>query len=199
MSTVEKKKTTVVPPFGVEINHPQNNDVLLSSIINCRLRSQISNPQPIKDAKTGEPCLPIDQTIRFGRFPTVPGMQVHVNPEKLEYVILDPLHGDEKLCETIRKRLNESSVYRVTDKLGGVPPQKGELDKHRMKTLCRELLRLRDLGWANVVKGPTPSLEDVNDLPGNYLLNPGARMQNMQPPYECDWENWVAQLARTGG
>ena len=126
-------------------------------------------------------------------------MQVHVHPEKCTYAIIDPLHGDAKLCETIRRHLNDTSSFIVDEKLDGVPPQGGTLDDHGMKTLCRELLRFIDLGYAKMCKGPTPSMEDVDELPGNYLMNPGARVHNMQPRYEKDWKGWVDRLTRTGG
>jgi len=200
MSTATKERTVaVVPPFGVEIDHPRNSDVLLQGIkTHRRLRSALGLPRPIPDRKTGEPRMPIDQTREWGQFPNVPGMQIHVNPAKLTYTIVDPLRGDEDLCGRIRKYLNANSAFHVDTKIDGVPPHKGEVDQHRMKTLCRELLRLLDSGVAKVVKGPRPSMEDVDSLPGKYLLNPGARIRNSQPTFEEDWDDWYTNMTTVG-
>ena len=132
-------------------------------------------------------------------FPPVPGMQLHVNPARLSYVISDPLDEDEDMCERIRKYLNTSSPFRTDARIRGVPTTKGSLDVHRMKTICRELFNLIKLGHVKVVKGLTPRMEDIEALPGNFLLNPGSRVVNTQPMFEKDWDKWVEQLTRSGG
>jgi hypothetical protein len=68
-----------------------------------------------------------------------------------------------------------------------------------MKTLCCEVLSLLDETAVKVVKGNPPSLEDVNGMAGEFLLNPGSQVRNTQPRYERDYESWVEQLTRAGG
>ena len=68
-----------------------------------------------------------------------------------------------------------------------------------MKSLCREVAQLIKLGHMRVVAGAAPDEEDVDDLPGEYLLNPGSRVQTTQPRYEKDFEKWVSNLSQGGG
>lgn len=199
MSTAGQKEAVSVLPFGIEIDHPRNSDVLLQCIPGTRLRSAISGTKGAVNARTGETVVPRDQTIHLGSFPQTPGMQVHVNPGELTYAIIDPMHGDEKLCDRVRKFLKDARGYSVSERFDGVPPQNGKLDVHQMKSLCRELLWLVQSGEAKKAKGSIPDLEDINELPGHFLLNPGSRVGNTQPRYEKDWDEWVDRLSRSGG
>ncbi len=192
-------KDIVVTPFGVEIDTPRNGDLVLASIPGCRLRGGLDSTKPAFDSKTGDAVLPLDQVRTLGQFPKIPGMQLHVNPAELTYIITDPLRGNEDLCERIRLRLVNIGAFSVGNKLDGVPPQKGKLDVHRMKTLCRELINVLEANEAKMVKGPKPELEDVDDLPGNYLLNPGSVVMNAQPTFEKDWDAWYEKLTMSGG
>lgn len=187
---VETKKVNV-DAFGVMIDHPRNCDVVLQSIPGCRLRSEILASRTVKDAKSGEERIPQDQARHLGMLPQIPGMELHVSPTKRTYRVIDPLHDDEALCERICKAVNEGKPIRADRKLEGVKPHGGTLDVHRIKTLCRELLWLLDAGEARMVKGVRPSMEDVDGLPGRYLLNPGSRVRTSQPRYEDQFEDWV--------
>lgn len=196
MTIAEK---VVVSPFGIEVDHPRNCDVLVQSIPGCRMRSLIRSDRYVIDQKTGEARIPPSQSAGLAMIPRVPGMQLHVNPAKCTYSIIDPLYEDEELCEKLRKRMSESSPFRIGDKLSGVPPLKGSLDVHRMKTLCREILYMLDIDFVKVIKGVAPELKDVEAMPGNFLLNPGSRIPNQQPTFEKDYESWCEQLVKTGG
>jgi len=195
----EKPTTTTVAPFGVEADEQRNSDIMLQAIPGMRLRSAISASRTVKDVKTGEVRIPLDQSRHLGQLPPIPGMQIHVNPAKCSYTVVDPLSDDEEMCERIRKALDSSRAFRVGTKLRGVPTQTGTLDVHRMKTLVRELVWFVEAGDARVVKGAAPKMEDVDGLPGKYLLNPGSRIRNSQPQYEEDMEKWVERLTATGG
>ncbi len=186
MATATKEKTTgiVVPPFGIEIDAPRNNDVVLQGIPGCRMRSA-------HKARAGVRTMPM--------MPDIPGMQLHVNPASRSYTIVDPLHKDVDLCATVQGVLENASEIKTGKTLAGVPPQSGELDVDRMKTLCREMLSLLDTDYAVMKKGPQPSMEDVNDLPGDFLLNPGTLEGWSQPRYEKDLPAWEQRLARMGG
>lgn len=200
MATATKERT-IVAPFGVEIDTKRNSDVLLAAIPNCRLRTAIRADKTVTDFKRIPPeeMTPIDQVRNIGQLPRTPGMQIHVNPEKCKYEIIDPLFGDEELCEKLRVRLDINSGFRISDKLSGVPPKKGSLDVHRMKNLCRELIWIMDEGNAKMVKGVKPEIEDVNDLPGNYLKNPGSKIRSGQPTFEKDFDAWYERLTLVGG
>lgn len=193
-------KTAVsVEPWGIEADAPRNNDLIIQCIPGCRLRGAVNASKPATDYKTGEPKIPQDQARHLGQLPPIPGMQLHVNPAKLTYTIIDPLYEDEDLCERIRRGIERSSAVRSVTKLRGVAPQKGELDEHRMKSLVREMVNLVKANEAKVVKGALPAMDAVDELPGRYLLNPGARVANQQPVFEDQWSQWLDQLVRAGG
>lgn len=198
MTTATEPKV-VVAPFAIVADHPRNCDLLIQCIPGCRLRSRITSMRTVKDAKTGDQMIPVDQARSLAMLPEIPGMELHVNPAKLTYVIFDPLDKDEELCEKIRRQLTTASAIRVDSKLKGVKAQEGVLDVHRMKSLVREMAFIVNSGEAKLAKGSLPSEEDIDCMPGNFLLNPGSRVQNQQPQFEKDWDSWLAQLTRSGG
>lgn len=198
-TAAEPAEAVQVAPFAIEIDHPRNCDCRIQSIPGATLRSTIKATRTVKDAKTGEERIPKDQANHLGMLPEIPGMQLHVNPNSGLYRIIDPLHGNEELCEKIRKRLVESSPMSVASRINGVKPQAGELDIHRIKTLCREMIRMVQSGEAKVIKGTLPKMDEVEGMAGEFLLNPGAMVHNGQPQYERDWTEWVANLNRMGG
>lgn len=197
-ATAQQTKKTTVAPFGVEADTPRNQNVMLQSIPNCVLRGALNASKTARDAQSGEERVPRDQARHLGVLPPTPGQQIHVNPQDGTYTIIDPLHGDEEMCEKIRRGL-KGDGRPVPERIDGHKPQKGQLDKHRMKTLCRELINMLESDEVKMVKGPRPKLEDVERLPGDFLLNPGSRVHNTQPTFEKDWDEWVQQLTRSGG
>lgn len=201
MSTAVEEKKATAASFGVEADHPRNSDLLIQSIPGCRLRGGIKASRSTKNAKTGDEMIPVDQATHLGRLPEIPGMQIHVDPKALKYLIVDPLEKNEALCEKVTRGLLALGVIHDEKAQGvhGIPKQSGELDKHRMKTLCRELLRLKDLGHVKVMNGSMPAQEVIDKLPGDYLLNPGATAPNTQPRYEKEMDRWVTALNRSGG
>lgn len=188
-----KVKTVIVPPFGFEVDHPRMCDILLQSIPGCRLRSKIKQVTVTIDGVVRTP-----QTAGHSP-PSVPGMQLHVNPAELSYVVFDPLNEDEDAKDRIKRYLRLTSGRRIDSNLRGAETIKGTLDVHRMKTLCREVCCLLDEGAIRIIKGAAPDRADVDELPGKYLLNPGLRTQTTQPTYEEDYEEWVDRLTRSGG
>ena len=195
----ERTKVSSVPSFEVVADHPRNCDLLLQAIPNCRLRSAISASKHVIDAKTGEPRIPADQARHLGQLPPTPGMHLSVNPADLSYEITDPLNDNEDLCERLRQGINRTNAARITGKLRGVPTQRGKLDEHRMKTLCREIIWLLDADDVKMVRGSKPSIEEVDELPGKYLLNPGSQVRTSQPQFECDYQAWIDRLTQAGG
>ena len=187
----------LVAPFTIEIDHPRNDDVLLQSIVGLRMRSAIDGSKGVIDSKTGDYVVPHDQSRSLSSFPRTPGMRLAVNPKELSYVVEDPINDDEALTDRIIRFLKNQG--RRVDKIKGVPTQKGTLDVHRMKTLCREVLWLIQAKEAKMVRGPQPKIEDIEELPGEFLLNPGSRVQNTQPVFEKNWDEWVSNLTRMGG
>jgi len=203
MSTVEKEpvsKGVVIRPFVIEADGKRNNDILLQNIPNARLRSRIISTRTVKDAKTGKVMVPKDQAVGLGALPEIPGMRISVNPAKLEAVITDPLHDNEDLCDTIRQFMESSEAFMsVGTEIRGVDTRKEKLTEDSMKTLCRELIWLVDSEDARVHKGTMPTLEDVENLPGHFLLNPGSVVPNSQPAYEKDLDDWRQRIAAGGG
>lgn len=192
------KVSTTVAPWGIEADHPRNSDLAIQAIPGCKLRGGIKASRTVKDAKSGEEMVPLDQSRHLGQLPSIPGMQLHINPTKCTYKIVDPLYGDEALCERIGKRIQASSLVRGNIKLAGIAPQDGKLDVHRMKTLCREMLNIVDAGEATIVSGPKPSRDDVDNLPGRYLLNPGSRVESGQPLFEDELEAYRQKVNQRG-
>jgi len=190
-------EVTKVRPFTIEADHPRNCDLLIQSIPGCKLRGAVSASKPAYTREGQPPMIPRDQARHLGALPPIPGMRLTVNPEACTYMITDPLHDDEALCRQIEAGLKREG--RVVGKVEGVPPKSGKLDVHRMKTLCRELAHLVNIGHARVVKGQLPTKEQIDGMPGNYLLNPGSRVPNTQPRFEKDFDEWVARLNQQGG
>jgi hypothetical protein len=195
----ESDDQVLVAPFAVEADHPRNCDLLLQAIPNCRLRSAIEGTRTVTNPITGDVRVPVDQARSLASFPRTPGMQLLVNPMTCEYVVHDPLTEDTN--KQMLDRVNQWSrqTQGSTAEMRGVPDQKASLDRDRMKTLCRELINLHKLGHVKVAKGRIPELVDVDDMPGEYLLNPGARVNNLQPRYEKDFPDWVSSMSRQGG
>lgn len=185
-----------VAPFGIEADHPRNCDLLLQSIPGARLRSVISGSRTVVDQSTGDSMIPSDQANFLGQFPTIPGMQLLVNPAKGTYAIIDPLADDEQTCDRITRALERVSSFRSKSKIKGVAPQKGALDEHRMKTLVREMITILANGHAKVCKGAAPSKDDVDGMPGRYILNAGSRVPNTQPRFEDQWDDWVNNVSK---
>lgn len=199
MSTAEISQEIIVAPFGIEADHPRNSDLYIQCIPGVRLRSAIRGDKHVIDAKTGEPRTPLDQVRQLATFPKTPGMQLHVNPTKLTYSVYDPLSGDEDLRERITKWCDQNMPIRMTATIKGCETQQGTLDKHRMKSLCREMFWLVNAGEAKVADGELPTMEEISELPGHFLLNPGSRTYNSQPQFEKDFDEWCDNLARGGG
>lgn len=187
------KSPTIVPPFGIEADDPQLCDLMLQSIPGCRLRSRI---KPTTTTVKGQIRTP---TTQGHSPPEAPGMQLHVNPADCSYVIHDPLNDDENAKSRIKRYLQLTTGARQDAQIRGAETVKGKLDKHRMKTLCREITWLIESGQVRVVKGAAPDPTDIDELPGDYLLNPGLQTMTTQPMFEKDFPGWLDQLTRSGG
>ncbi len=199
MSTVIEERVMIVAPFGIEADHPRNADLGIQCIPGMKLRSAIDGTKTVRDVKTGDLLVPLDQSHHLASFPKTPGVQLHVNPAALSYIVIDPLKDDEDMCARITRWMKNNGPFRVDDGVKGQDTQNGTLDKNRMKSLCREMVWIVDANEAKRVKGPMPTIEELEDLPGEFLLNPGSRIGNSQPQFECDFEDWVSNLNRMGG
>lgn len=187
------KDVGFVPPFAMIADHPRNCDLQIQSVPNCRLRSRIISSRTVKDKRTGEEMVPVDQSRHLGALPEIPGMVIHVDPENLTVKITDPLYRDDDFLERVSKRF-AATTGMVPKRLKGNPPHEETIDADRMKTLCRELINIVKSGHGKWERGPTPDIEDVNELPGEYLLNPGSLFENQQPRYEKDYDEWKRTL-----
>lgn len=201
MATMEAERRTenpnAVAPFGIEADGPRMEDLALQCIHGLKLRSAVAATKPATDFRTGHPKISQDQAAYLGNFPPIPGMQLHVSPAKLTYTAIDPLHEDKDLCERIQEAMKEAGTL-TSSKLRGVPSQTGTLDKHRMKSLIREMLNLVKANEARVCKGTLPTEEQLAQLPGRFLKDPGARIPNSQPIFEDEWDNWIEKRRYSG-
>ena len=203
MATATQEKPKVgagiaVPPWGIEIAMENSGDKLVNSIPGLRLRGRIDKSR-MRTGKDGETFMPTDQAIEQASLPMIPGQKLIVNPAECTYVVVDPLEDDEALCDRIRKFMNNRSVFRTDEKIRGVPRKQGKLDVDRMKTLCREMAHMVNVGHAIVVKGSQPDDSAIEALPGRFLHDPGRRVQNTQPDYEDDYADWVQSLRSAKG
>ncbi len=198
MTTAIAEKATVAP-WGIEIVHPRNADVLVQGIPNCRLRSSVNqvkdvftlNPETKEQEITTAPA-----HLIVGLPSNIPGQQLHIDPANGTWKISDPITKDEPKLERIRKAVQIHTNMSVSDKLRGVAMRKGNLGKDQMKTLLRELFSLVELGHAKVVNGMKPDLDDIDDMPGDYLTNPLNRTKWHQPKHEKDIDAWADTLNR---
>lgn len=186
-----------IEPFEIEADHPRNMDLLIQCIPGLKLRSTLDGKKHVVDAKSGEKMISEDQIRALGGI-ELPGMRLYVNPARLSYRVKDPLRGDEELCSRIEKHMRKQG-FPTVKKVDGVETVKGTLDEHRMKSLVREMKHLVANGHAKVVQGQAPSTSQIENLPGEFLLNPGARTHWNQPTFEKDWDDWYSNLMKSGG
>lgn len=195
---IEKETPIQVLPFGIEADHPRFCDLKLDCIVGMKLRSAINGMKTVRN-KNGDDVVPVDQARHLAGLPRLPGQQLHVNPMKLTWTILDPLEDDVPLRERLTKWLKEKGQFNGDGIIRGVPKMEGTLDVHHMKSLVREMLRLIRQGEAKVCRGDPPTWEEMERMPGYLLLNPGLSAgATSQPVYEKDFENWKSNLQRMG-
>ena len=66
-------------------------------------------------------------------------------------------------------------------------------------TTYNRLLQLVEAGNAEFIFGPKPTLEQIEGMPGSFLLQPGLRTSTLMPRYEDGWDEYVDNLRRSGG
>ena len=189
---------TVVLPFEIEADHPRNSTLRIMCIDGgLMLRSAFNGMKGARDAK-GRLQTPLDQASTYAGHPEMPGMRLSVNPAKLEYEIIDPMHNNP-LCDDVLAWAQQHMPLPGNATFNGEKPRGGKLDVHQMKSLCRELLNIINSGEAKVTRGPKPSEDQIAMMPGRFILNPGLQTATTQPRYEDDLENWVQTLSHNGG
>lgn len=188
------KAEVFVLPFTLEADHPRMCDLRIQNIPNLELRSAIDGSKGSVD-KDGNFSIPADQAIGMAGCPKIPGMRIEVDPKELTYRAYDPLSEQPELLIKITNYLRKKRGIGVGKKLSFVPEQKGKLDKHQMKTLCRELVFMMNAKEMTLVSGVEPEMEDIEELPGRFIQNPGAvRYKNAQPRYEDQMEDHIERL-----
>lgn len=191
--------------FTIEASGIHGGDIIIQNIGNLRMRGAIRSTKQVFDKQfdpelfeEGKDTRPAANQIIDG-VPELPGQRLTVNPAEGTWELTDPLHGNERVMGVVQKALRMRHGVRVSEKLTGVPPQKGSVDKDRMKTLCRELLCFIESEDATVVKGIKPTREDIDEMDGRYLLNASNLGNWHQPRYEDQYDAWVADINRIGG
>lgn len=198
-TATESKKAASIAPFAVEANHPRNCDLLvqgLTGICDRRLRSRLKGAVAVRGTDGKERLKPLS-TDGIGP-PEIPGMILHVHPAKGEIVVEDPLRDNEKLRAELADYFRQTLGTRQTNPPNGCEERRGQLDRDRMKTLCREILGMVEAGEMEWKKGPRFDQSDVDELPGEYLTNPGSIIKNNQPRYEKNLPAYEQRLNRLG-
>ena len=210
MATTGEKKTErricPVSPFTIEADCSNNGDVVIQSIPNGRLRGAVRGNKMVSYTKSnkfgaaGDEFIPPSGRI-YGMLPALPGMRLRVTPKDFEYEITDPLEGNQELLDKFVKKANEVMGVPISQKgvsYRPVPTEKGYLDPDRMKTLVREMVFMVNNDMAKLVDGVLPDAEDIEELEGDFLLNPGTQIQNNQPKYEKDLPGYRKTLSSSG-
>jgi len=196
-SAAAEKKTCPVTPFTIEIDHHRNCDVLFQCLNGQKLRSRITYSRTVYDKRMQEHLVPESQTI-LGKFPEIPGQRLSVDPAECTYEISDPLNKDPELCRKIKRSMENHVGIRSGGELRGVPTSTGKLDKHYMKTLVREIYNMVQANEVRVVKGALPSMDKIEQMDGEFLLNPLSQVQNAMPRFEKDYPAFIESLNRVG-
>ena len=127
----------------------------------------------------------------------LPGMWLSVNPATGEWRSEDPLYRQEGKLERIRLALSKAFGIKVVDqKLKGIRSRSGKVDENTMKTLCLELLGFLEADEARLVKGTRPTKEEIDELPGRYLLNWSNLNKWQQPKFADQYDHWVMSRER---
>lgn len=184
--------------FVIEADHPRNRTLLIKSLPNMKLRSAFSAHKPHVDSRSGTHHIPLSQ-VQSSTLPQTPGMQLAVHPNRRTWQSYDPLSDDPELMAQVNGGGTMMTSGMQQFNMRAVPSRQGTLGVDEFKSLVREMVDLLEAGEAKVVNGVAPSREQVDALPGRYLLNPGNLVRSTQPRYEEDFEGWVAELGRVGG
>lgn len=196
--TKEKRmKVGPVSPFTIEADDSSNSDLYIQVLGGLRMRSTIKQVKEIFDKEDGEQVTRSTSANMIDGLPRdIPGQRLRVNPAECTWECSDPLRNDQETLDKIQRAINAQTSRRTNSRLRGIPTSSGKLGVDEMKTLIRELLCFVDSGSARVVKGIKPEPEDVNEMPGRYLLNWSNQGQFNQPRYEDELEAWKRQLNR---
>lgn len=187
-ATAEQPKVKM-KTWSIEADHPRNCDLWVQNIPGTRLRGALNGNKPVIDQKTRQPMLPVDQVRNLGPLPPLPGMQLFINPQRCEYVISDPLADEPELLQRFASMVAENQALRPD--VQPVPLQRGQLNQDQVKTLCREMLQFVQAGEAKLASGNLPTMAEIDELPGDYLLNPGLLTWTSQPLHEKDFDSWA--------
>ena len=151
-----------VPVFGflVEFAGPKNENIMCP-LDNRVLRGKWARKNLIGKAIDGD----------FNGMPDLPGLCLFVHTGKRLVRIFDPLADPAN--EKIMKR-----AQRIAQKVTGVKmvPSKPKTWRDALatdtllKTFCFWVLRLKDSGLVNVIKGTVPEWEEIRKLPGQIEL-----------------------------
>lgn len=205
MNVAEKKRAVSVTKFAIEARTPRNQDLMIQSLGKMRLRGAVSAMVETLDKTREEGDEDEIPVRRMGAkliegVGELPGMCLYVDPAVCSWKIADPLYKDEKTMDQVAKAMQRTRGAIVVDrKLRGMKPKSGRLGRDEMKTLCKELLCFIEAGDAKVVHGIAPTSEDIDELPGDYLLNWTNTEKWRQPRYAKDYEKWANRVSQLEG
>ena len=118
--------------------------------------------------------------------PDIPGIHLTVNLRESKITISDPLNGDKKLCQRIRAAENQATLTVSTAGRCGIDTVETVLNTDQMKTVLLELNGLVASNSATVIKGQMPEYKQIEEMPGDELLDPHGVTPGM-PMYVKDY------------
>lgn len=128
------------------------------------------------------------------KMPSIPGqrlqMQFHDDGSS-RVVIYDPLENDPQTVERVNNLRKEIPALIGAD-WGATEKIERDLDQDRTVTLLFELVRMAAADKLKVTKGELPTPDQIKNLPGEELWDPGDTMTNHHR-YKTDYQQWLRQ------
>lgn len=188
------ERASGLAPFAFRIEEPRCRGVLITSLKSTQaIRSDWS--LAILNAHGGS-----DVGGTMQRMPSIPGIEVHVNPRTRVVEFIDPLEHDQDLLDRINAIV--ADVVAIGPAGGksfrAVPKQTVKLSVDEFKTFLIEIAYFDgpDSDWKLIVtSGTIPTIEEIEKLPGRELFDVRSN-SHIQPKYRDDVEKWFERLVK---
>jgi hypothetical protein len=184
-ATQSRRGAGTPAPFVVEFGDDNNRQIVVQTVRRT-VRGSWSNQKLYRDNR-GRNLGELGQSL-----PDIPGMCVKVEPSRNRVIWFDPLEKDDTPLKTLNRVIQNapSGIIGVGAAFGPVDRSVEEFDDpHQFKTLIRELVRLVSGNKATLREGALPTLEQIDNLPGEYLYDP-AFQSDWKTRFEKDFAAW---------
>ncbi len=165
--------------FTVEFGDRANRMIVLQSLSGERFRGSFA----IANVPSGSH----NQTM--GQIPNLPGQHLAVSTRDRRITISDPLEHDKTLLSQLRLAMRKLRSIREAE-VTYVPSTERQLDEDALKTLLFELSAMIANKTATVIKGDFPTREQIEQLAGDELWDPGDTTGRPKPRYKKDERAW---------